>query len=87
MFQALPQYSEQMVKLSIHVDIARKINSIVCETGLRDVEQLEQDLVFGNAGIKEVIEFRRAHPVRLLRIYAATHPEKFEGDKLTEILE
>ncbi|KAJ9555304.1 hypothetical protein OSB04_009918 [Centaurea solstitialis] len=94
MVQALPQYNEQMEKLSIHVDIAGKINSIIRETGLREVGQLEQDLVFGDAGTKEVVEFLKTHPdveyeykVRLLMIYAATHPEKFEGDKLTEILE
>ncbi|KVH90072.1 Sec1-like protein [Cynara cardunculus var. scolymus] len=94
MVQALPQYSEQMEKLSLHVDIAGKINSIIRETRLKDVGQLEQDLVFGDAGTKEVIEFLRTQPdveyeykLRLLMIYAATHPEKFESDKLTEILE
>ncbi|KAJ9549845.1 hypothetical protein OSB04_022388, partial [Centaurea solstitialis] len=94
MVQALPQYSEQIDKLSLHVDIAAKINKIIRETGLKEVGQLEQDLVFGDAGTKEVINFLRTKPdatrenkLRLLMIYAATHPEKFEGDKLAKLME
>ncbi|THG19433.1 hypothetical protein TEA_021952 [Camellia sinensis var. sinensis] len=59
MVQALPQYSEQMDKLSLHVDIAGKVNNIIKEMGLRDIGQLEQDLVFGDAGTKDVINFLR----------------------------
>nr|KAJ0226051.1 hypothetical protein LSAT_V11C100004080 [Lactuca sativa] len=57
MVQALPQYNEQMDKLSLHVDLAGKINGIIREMGLRDVGQLEQDLVFGDAGTKNIIKF------------------------------
>ncbi|XP_023729929.1 SNARE-interacting protein KEULE isoform X2 [Lactuca sativa] len=94
MVQALPQYSEQIDKLSLHVDIADKINKIIRDLGLKEVGQLEQDLVFGDAGTKEVINFLRTHPdaarenkLRLLMIYAATHPEKFESDKLAKLME
>ncbi|KAL4592808.1 hypothetical protein LXL04_005813 [Taraxacum kok-saghyz] len=93
MVQALPQYNEQMDKLSLHVDIAGKINCAIRETGLMDVGQLEQDLVFGDAGTKDIIKFLREqsatdeNKIRLLMIYVATHPEKFETDKLTRILE
>ncbi|XP_024993886.1 SNARE-interacting protein KEULE-like isoform X1 [Cynara cardunculus var. scolymus] len=94
MVQALPQYSEQIDKLSLHVDIAAKINKIIRESGLKEVGQLEQDLVFGDAGTKEVINFLRLKPdatrenkLRLLMIYAATHPEKFESDKLAKLME
>ncbi|MQL73833.1 hypothetical protein Taro_006166, partial [Colocasia esculenta] len=77
MVQALPQYSEQVDKLSLHVDIAGKLNRLIRELGLRDVGQLEQDLVFGDAGTKEVINFLRTqqgigwgggHPTSHLRI-------------------
>ncbi|KAK4743879.1 hypothetical protein SAY87_010191 [Trapa incisa] len=88
MVQALPQYSEQIDKLSLHVEIAGKINRIIRETGLRELGQLEQDLVFGDAGMKEVIKFltsnedaSRENKLRLLMILAAIYPEKFEGDK------
>ncbi|KAI3687468.1 hypothetical protein L1987_81165 [Smallanthus sonchifolius] len=94
MVQALPQYNEQMDRLSLHVGIAGKINSIIRETGLRDLGQLEQDLVFGDAGTKDVINFLREQTdvtdeskVRLLMIYAATHPEKFESEELTKLME
>ncbi|XP_059641546.1 SNARE-interacting protein KEULE-like isoform X4 [Cornus florida] len=94
MVQALPQYSEQMEKLSLHVDIAGKINNIIKQMGLKDLGQLEQDLVFGDAGTKEVINFLRTkedvtreNKLRLLMIYAAIYPEKFGGDKITKLME
>ncbi|XLV01500.1 hypothetical protein S245_015837, partial [Arachis hypogaea] len=88
MVQALPQYSEQIDKLSLHVEIAGKINSIIRETGLRELGQLEQDIVFGDAGMKDVIKFfttkedaTRENKLRLIMILAAVYPEKFEGEK------
>ncbi|PSS11490.1 SNARE-interacting protein like [Actinidia chinensis var. chinensis] len=94
MVQALPQYSEQIDKLSLHVDIAGKINNMIKEMGLKDVGQLEQDLVFGDAGTKDIINFLRTKldvtresKLRLLMIYAACYPEKFEGDKITKLME
>ncbi|KAH9649006.1 SNARE-interacting protein KEULE [Citrus sinensis] len=86
--QALPQYSEQIDKLSLHVEIAGKINRIIRETGLRELGQLEQDIVFGDAGFKDVIKFltakediTRENKLRLLMIVASIYPEKFEGEK------
>ncbi|KAJ4716046.1 SNARE-interacting protein KEULE [Melia azedarach] len=77
MVQALPQYSEQIDKLSLHVEIAGKINRIIRELGLRELGQLEQDLVFGDAGLKDVIKFlttkedvTRENKLRLLMILA-----------------
>lgn len=94
MVQALPHYSEQIGKLSLHVEIAGKINNMIRELGLRDVGQLEQDLVFGDAGTKELIEFlrknqdaTRENKMRLLMIYAAIYPEKFEGDKGAKLMQ
>ncbi|KAL9245289.1 hypothetical protein vseg_018958 [Gypsophila vaccaria] len=94
MVQALPQYTEQMQKLSLHVEIAGKINKLIRDMSLRDLGQLEQDIVFGDAATKEVITFLRAHQdasvenkLRLLMIYASVHPDKFEGDKATKIMQ
>ncbi|KAJ1416045.1 Sec1-like protein [Sesbania bispinosa] len=88
MVQALPQYSEQIDKLSLHVQIAGKINGIIRESGLRELGQLEQDLVFGDATTKDVIKFltmkedtTRENKLRLLMILAVIYPEKFEGEK------
>ncbi|KAK8538085.1 hypothetical protein V6N12_044223 [Hibiscus sabdariffa] len=88
MVQALPQYSEQIDKLSLHVEIAGKINRIIRDQGLRELGQLEQDLVFGDAGMKDVIKFlstneaaSRENKLRLLMILATIYPEKFEGEK------
>ncbi|KAM3321979.1 putative protein transport Sec1a [Capsicum baccatum] len=94
MVQALPQYSEQIEKLSLHVDIAGKLNRIIRESSLKEIGQLEQDLVFGDAGTKDLINFLRVHQdvtreskLRLLMIYAAIHPEKYDSDKLSKLME
>ncbi|KAL6007963.1 STXBP unc-18 S1 [Asimina triloba] len=94
MVQALPQYSDQIDKLSLHVDIAGKINQVIREHGLRELGQLEQDLVFGDAGTKDVINFLRTNQevsrenrLRLLMIYAAIYPEKFEADKGLKLMQ
>ncbi|XP_072956824.1 SNARE-interacting protein KEULE-like [Typha angustifolia] len=94
MVQALPQYSEQIDKLSLHVEIAGKINRVIREQGLREVGQLEQDLVFGDAGTKDIINYlrinqdvSRENKLRLLMIYAAIYPEKFEGDKGSKLMQ
>ncbi|KAL0429015.1 UNVERIFIED_CONTAM: protein transport Sec1a [Sesamum radiatum] len=94
MVQALPQYNEQMERLSIHVQIAGKLNKIIRDVGLRELGQLEQDLVFGDAGTKEVIHFLRSHQnascenkLRLLMIYGVVYPEKFEGDKALKLMQ
>ncbi|XVF52706.1 hypothetical protein PTKIN_Ptkin05aG0040100 [Pterospermum kingtungense] len=88
MIQALPQYTEQFDKLSLHVEIAGKINRIIRDQGLRELGQLEQDLVFGDAGMKDVIKFfatneevSRENKLRLLMIVAVIYPEKFDGEK------
>ncbi|KAK6918516.1 Sec1-like protein [Dillenia turbinata] len=94
MVQALPQYTEQVEKLSLHVEIASKINTLIGETRLRDLGQLEQDIVFGDAGTKELINFLRSrqdasveNKLRLLMIYASVNPDKFEGDKGTKLMQ
>lgn len=45
------------------MQIAGKLNKIIRDMGLRELGQLEQDLVFGDAGIKEVINFLRKNQV------------------------
>ncbi|KAK3021183.1 hypothetical protein RJ639_045561 [Escallonia herrerae] len=94
MVQALPQYNEQMDRLSLHVEIAGKLNRIIREVGLREVGKLEQDLVFGDAGTKEFINFLRLkqdasvdYKLRLMLIYASVYPEKFEGDKASKLMQ
>lgn len=46
------------------LQIARTINRTIMEQGLRDLGQLEQDLVFGDAGRKDVIKFLSTNHVR-----------------------
>ncbi|KAL1190845.1 Protein transport Sec1b [Cardamine amara subsp. amara] len=94
MVHALPQYSEQIDKLSLHVEIARTINRTIMEKGLRELGQLEQDLVFGDAGRKDVVKFLSINHVinqesklRLMMIVAAMYPKKFEGEKGQKMME
>ncbi|GMI76350.1 keule [Hibiscus trionum] len=93
MIQALPQYSEQIEKLTLHVEISLKINRIIRDQGLRALGQLEQDLVFGDAGMEDAINFfttneevSRENKLRLLMIIAAIYPEKFEGEKGLDLI-
>lgn len=46
------------------LQIARTINRTIMEQGLRELGQLEQDLVFGDAGRKDVIKFLSTNDVR-----------------------
>ncbi|KAL6606261.1 hypothetical protein ACP70R_041914 [Stipagrostis hirtigluma subsp. patula] len=92
--QALPQYSDQVEKLTLHIEIAGKINRCIKEYGLRDLGQVEQDLVFGDAGAKEVISILRSkqdmspeNKLRLLIVYAIVYPDKFEGDKGEKLMQ
>ncbi|XP_062014334.1 SNARE-interacting protein KEULE-like [Rosa rugosa] len=87
--EALPQYVELKEKLSLHIEIASKLNRIVRNLELPFLSELEQGLVFGDARIKEVIMFlrihgpyiTREHKLRLLMILAAIYPEKFEDEE------
>ncbi|KAL8208023.1 hypothetical protein R6Q57_007435 [Mikania cordata] len=63
MVQALPEYNQQLEKLSLHVEIAGKINAKISEDGLRDLGQIEQDLVFGDAGNKELVNYLEENEV------------------------
>lgn len=45
------------------LQIAEKINMLIRDLRLRDIGQLEQDLVFGDVGTKEVINFLRVNQV------------------------
>lgn len=50
--------------MDMSLQIARTINRTIMEQGLRELGQLEQDLVFGDAGRKDVIKFLSANHVR-----------------------
>ncbi|MCL7042568.1 hypothetical protein MKW94_026480 [Papaver nudicaule] len=91
---ALQGYSEQMDTLSLHIGIAEKINRIARETGLGDLAKLEQDLVFGDAGRREVKKFMttkldatRENKLRLLMIYSVAYPDGFEGEKGLKLMQ
>ncbi|PHU28401.1 SNARE-interacting protein KEULE [Capsicum chinense] len=75
-------------------EIAGKLNRIIRESSLKEIGQLEQDLVFGDAGTKDLINFLRVHQdetrkskLCLLMIYAAVYPEKLDSDKLSKLME
>eukprot|EP00850_Spirogloea_muscicola_P023966 SM000413S15649 [mRNA] locus=s413:20313:25047:- [translate_table: standard] len=71
-----------------HLQIATSINARIKEEALVDVGKLEQDLVFGDATSKELLGLLTTNPrltqmdkLRLLMIYAVTHPEKLDSTK------
>ena len=55
MVESLPQYREQLQKLSLHATIAEEINGAIKLRRLNDVGKLEQDLIFGDATSKDVL--------------------------------
>eukprot|EP00246_Nothoceros_aenigmaticus_P006246 TRINITY_DN1903_c0_g1_i3.p1 TRINITY_DN1903_c0_g1~~TRINITY_DN1903_c0_g1_i3.p1 ORF type:complete len:668 (+),score=135.04 TRINITY_DN1903_c0_g1_i3:36-2006(+) len=88
MVQALPQYRDQLDKLSLHIHIATVLNDQVKAIGLSEIGNLEQDFVFGDASSKELINLLNTKQdlpadirLRLMMIYAATHPEKLDATK------
>ena len=77
-----------MSRLSVHVEIASKLNKIIDDKDLTDLGKLEQDLVFGDATSKEIITYISTNQkmstedkVRLLMSYVITHPEKMDDAK------
>lgn len=86
--QALPQYRDQIDKLSLHVNIASTLNNKIIQEGLADIGNLEQEFVYGDATTKELIGILNNNPemsaeckLRLLMIFAATRPEKLDANK------
>uniref|UniRef100_A0A061S1I1 Syntaxin-binding protein 1 n=2 Tax=Tetraselmis sp. GSL018 TaxID=582737 RepID=A0A061S1I1_9CHLO len=86
--QSLGEYNQGLSKLSLHIDIAAELNRITRDVGLDSVGKLEQDLVFGDATSKEIIDLLSKRQdlewldkVRLLMCYVATHPEKLDAAK------
>ena len=55
MVESLPQYREQLAKLSVHTTVAEELNTAIKLRRLNDVGHLEQDLVFGDATSKDVL--------------------------------
>ena len=77
----------------MHTSIAARINHQLRNAGLSDVGRLEEAVIFGQATSKDIVtllnEFRaggkgdgsdldQAIKLRLLLLYAASHPEKFD---------
>ncbi|KAG0576062.1 hypothetical protein KC19_5G052300 [Ceratodon purpureus] len=86
--QALPQFQDQIDKLSLHIHIATTINEKVKKESLDDIGKLEQDFVYGEATSKDLLSMisskqgmTQDNKLRLLLIYAATHPEKLDAAK------
>ena len=53
--QALPQFREELSKLALHVEIASSLNGRLITDKLKELGELEQKLVFGEATSKEII--------------------------------
>ncbi|KAJ7563781.1 hypothetical protein O6H91_03G125500 [Diphasiastrum complanatum] len=91
MVQDLPQYRDQVDKLGLHIHIATLLNDKIKEQCLSDIGTLEQDLAFGDASSKELInilntreDISRENKLRLLMIYAAAHPNKLDSTKRSQ---
>ena len=85
----LPRFMEAQAKLSVHTSIAAQINAILSDRGLSEVGHVEESVVFGEATSKDIVallnafkardeDMTPADKLRLLLLYAASHPEKFD---------
>ena len=85
----LPRFMEAQAKLSVHTSIAAQINAIIRDRGLSEIGHVEESVVFGEATSKDVVallnafkardaDMSQADKLRLLLLYAASHPEKFD---------
>jgi syntaxin-binding protein 1 len=55
MVESLPQYREQLQKLSVHSTVSGELNDAIKLRRLNDVGTLEQDLIFGESTSKDVL--------------------------------
>ena len=91
--ESLPRFMEAQAKLSIHTSIAANINKTLTEFGLSEVGRLEEKVIFGEATSKDIVQLfnefnaksgtnekdiRPSDKLRLVLLYAASHPEKFD---------
>lgn len=53
---------EQLAQLSVHVEMASNLNRALEEAQLPEVGKLEQDVVFGEATSKHILEFFTTSP-------------------------
>lgn len=54
-------YRDQLSKLSVHVEIASNLNTVIEEGRLAELGKLEQDVVFGDVSSKEVLAYYTAN--------------------------
>lgn len=54
MVESLPQYREQLAKLTVHSTAAEEINAAIRARRLNEIGKLEQDLIFGDATSKDL---------------------------------
>lgn len=87
----LGKYTELKDKVDLHVMVAGKVMETIKKENLMEIGKLEQGFVFGDstATFKELMRQFQEHKdemtaetkQRLLGVYAATHPEKFDTSK------
>ena len=87
--QSLPRFMEAQAKLSTHTSIAAQINALLNQRNLSNVGRCEEEIIFGEGNSKTIMallqnfrenssEMDQTDKLRLLLLYAATHPEKFD---------
>ena len=87
--QSLPRFMEAQAKLSTHTSIAAQINHLLNQRNLSNVGRCEEEIIFGEGNSKTIMallqnfrenssEMDQTDKLRLLLLYAATHPEKFD---------
>lgn len=88
LIQSLPEYRGFLSRLSCHIDITQCLFKITDERKLKDLGELEQDLIFGDKHSKDLIQWLQVNQnlktedkMRLFMCYLATHPEKLDSER------
>lgn len=86
----LPEYRDRMARVAAQVELARRLNDRVDRRALVDLGRVEQGLVYGDQGSKELVAAigtpavasdpspSKRDRARALLCYTATHPEKLD---------
>ncbi|GMH46102.1 hypothetical protein BSKO_14066 [Bryopsis sp. KO-2023] len=88
LIQALPEYRDFISRLSLHIDITSELFQATNARKLKEMGELEQDVVYGDKHSKDIMTWLQANKdakpidkMRLFMCYLATHPDKVDTDR------
>eukprot|EP00210_Caulerpa_lentillifera_P003581 g3416.t1 len=88
LIESLPEYRDVLSNMTLHVDITGDLFKITNDRKLKEIGELEQDLVYGDKHSKDIISLLTTEQnltaedkMRLFMCYLATHPDKLDSER------